>query len=385
MRATVSASLRRHRRPLLLLAGLAVLLAAVLVFLPQRPDLAGPEGPAQQASAGQGESSQPAPAKSQATAKAAVPTVTAPALALAEIPAAPPAPDLPPPLELSGPLVDPVIIEPNRTTAPQSAVVPPRPTWQRNAVAVSPAPGQPRIAIVLDDLGPARGATLSAIALPGPLTLAFLPYAEDLPALTAKARAAGHELIVHMPMEPIDLARNKPGPEALLTSLPPEELRRRLNWALDRFEGYVGINNHMGSAFTTDTEGLAVVMQALRERGLLFLDSRTIGRSKAEGLALAFGVPAAGRDVFLDNNAEDAAAIRAQLAEVERLARRNGQAIAIGHPHPATLAVLKDWLPEVQARGFVLVPVSDLVKVPGPARGQLSAKPSERLPGEGSR
>lgn len=243
------------------------------------------------------------------------------------------------------------------------------PEWQRNAVAVAVAPGQPRIAIVIDDLGPGRALARRAIGLPAPLTLAFLPYAEGLEALTAEARAAGHELLVHLPMEPLDLAHNNPGPNALMTGLDAAEIARRLAWSLDRFDGYVGINNHMGSAFTLDAAGLQVVMDELHRRGLLFLDSRTVGGSLAEAMALDADVPALGRDVFLDNEADAAAAIWAQLRLVERIARERGQAVAIGHPHPATLAVLAQWLPEVVARGFVLVPVSALVS--GPVSDQL--------------
>jgi polysaccharide deacetylase 2 family uncharacterized protein YibQ len=126
----------------------------------------------------------------------------------------------------------------------------------------------------------------------------------------------------------------------------------------------------MGSAFSTWEPGLAVVMQDLRDKGLLFLDSRTIGNSKAEGMALAYGVPAAGRDVFLDNDAHDGAAIWAQLRQAERVALKRGSAIAIGHPHPATLQALAAWIPEMQAKGFQLVPVSALVRE-DPAAGHV--------------
>jgi hypothetical protein len=252
--------------------------------------------------------------------------------------------------------------------APSLAEVP---QWQRNAVAVTFEPGRPRIAIVLDDLGPGRAAARRAIALPDPLTLAFLPYAEGLEALTAEARAAGHELLVHLPMEPIDLAHNNPGPNALMTALDAAEIERRLDWALARFEGYVGLNNHMGSAFSTHAAGLAVVMEQLHQRGLLFLDSRTVGGSLAEAMALGAGVPALGRDVFLDNDADNPAAVWAQLRLVERIARERGQAVAIGHPHPATLEALAAWLPELEAAGFALVPVSALVQQRQPHVAQV--------------
>lgn len=228
--------------------------------------------------------------------------------------------------------------------------------WRRHAVAVAPA-DLPMIAIVLDDLGLNRSAARRAIALPGPLTLAFMTYAEGLDGMSAEARAAGHELMVHMPMEPRD-RRHNPGPNALTTDAPPDELIRRLDWGLDRFDGYVGINNHMGSHFTAWGRGMATVMTQLKARGLLFLDSKTSGSGVPGRLAAELGVPFVERDVFLDNDPNDAAAIRRQLAEAEDIARRRGFAVAIGHPHTATLDALADWLPGLEERGFTLVPVS---------------------------
>ncbi len=243
------------------------------------------------------------------------------------------------------------------------------PAWRQFAVPVAPAEGRPRIAIVIDDLGPAQAASLRAAELPGPLTLALLPYADGLPALAAAAHAAGHELLVHMPMQPIDLAHNNPGPGALLIDLGEAELAARLEANLASFAGYVGINNHMGSAFSTYGPGLELVMARLKAGGLLFLDSRTIGNSQAERHALDAGVPALGRDVFLDNEPDDPAAIWAQLRLTEQIALKHGQAVAIGHPHAATLAALAAWLPELEARGFQLVPVSALAVEPTVAAG----------------
>src|SRR3546814_6705104 len=116
-------------------------------------------------------------------------------------------------------------------------------------------------------MGLNRSQSRRAIALPGPLTLSFLTYADDLPQQTAAARAAGHELMLHVPMEPMDSAV-PPGPEALLVSADDAELRRRLNWGLGRFEGFVGINNHMGSRFTRNEPGMSVVLAELHRRGL---------------------------------------------------------------------------------------------------------------------
>jgi len=119
----------------------------------------------------------------------------------------------------------------------------------------------------------------------------------------------------------------------------------------------------MGSKFTADPKGVGVVMAELGRRGLMFLDSRTTGRTVAARLARKAGVPVVERNVFLDN-VGDVAAVRARLAEVERVARRRGSAVAIGHPRDATLTALAGWLGDLERRGFVLVPVSALAHVP---------------------
>lgn len=162
--------------------------------------------------------------------------------------------------------------------------------------------------------------------------------------------------MLHLPMEPEDQAENL-GPDPLLTSLDAEALRRRARAMLDSIDGYVGVNNHMGSRFTTDEAAMALVLAEVRDRGLLFVDSRTAPNSVGERLANALGVPALRRDIFLDNEA-DGALIGAQLAALERHARDHGFAIAIAHPRPDTIAALADWLPGVAGRGFILVPIS---------------------------
>ena len=239
------------------------------------------------------------------------------------------------------------------------AAAEPVPAWRRHAVAAVLPEGRALIAIVIDDLGLNRAGTARAIDLPGPLTLAFLPYAEALPAQTARARAAGHELLMHQPMEPIDDDED-PGPYALMTGQDEAEILRRLRWGLDRFEGYVGVNNHMGSRFTTWAPGMRAVMGELGARGLLFLDSRTITNSLGDAMAQEAGVPHLRRHVFLDNDL-DVEAIEAQLRLTEEIARRDGYAIAIGHPQEATLAALEGWLPGLRERGFVLAPIAALV------------------------
>jgi polysaccharide deacetylase 2 family uncharacterized protein YibQ len=245
--------------------------------------------------------------------------------------------------------------------APQAPVVDQdEPAWLRFAVPPPALDGRAMVAVVLDDLGLDRRRTERAVALPGPLTLSFMTYAEELPRQTGLAHGAGHELLLHVPMEPLD-AHLDSGPNSLRSGLGTDEVLRRLRWGLDRFSGYVGINNHMGSRFTSDAAAMTPVIEELRARGLLFLDSRTAATTVGEMLARRQGVPTASRSVFLDDETS-APAIGDRLAELEQAARRKGAAIAIGHAHDATLAALAVWLPTLAARQLVLVPLTTIVR-----------------------
>jgi hypothetical protein len=234
-----------------------------------------------------------------------------------------------------------------------------RPLWQRNAVPFADTAGRPMIAIVIDDLGLNRRNADRVVRLPGPLTLAFMTYAADVAPQAQAARAAGHELLVHVPMAPENGGLTT-GPNALRPELPADELRRRIDWALSRFDGYVGLNNHMGSRFTADASGMSVLLEEVGRRGLLFLDSRTTAATVGGEMARRYGVPFAGRNIFLDNEVS-ADAVWVQLRKTEAVARRTGAAVAIGHPHDGTIAALARWLPTLEERGFALVPISRIV------------------------
>ncbi|MCR9175428.1 MAG: divergent polysaccharide deacetylase family protein [Alphaproteobacteria bacterium] len=246
------------------------------------------------------------------------------------------------------------------TPPPTELVDPGAVPWIRNAMAPVAANGRPMIAIVLDDLGVDRRRSGRAIDLPAPLTLAFLPYAGDVATQAARAHGRGHELLVHVPMQPHG-ADADPGPNALDMLLGEAEVRRRIAWNLKQFDGYVGMNNHMGSRFTESAPGASLVAEAVRARGLLLLDSVTSSRSVLGAGGQAAGVPTVERDVFLDNT-DSTEEVRKRLAQTEEVARNTGTAIAIGHPRDATLEVLAPWLADVQTRGFVLVPLTQVLR-----------------------
>jgi polysaccharide deacetylase 2 family uncharacterized protein YibQ len=218
---------------------------------------------------------------------------------------------------------------------------------------------RPLVAIVIDDVGIDRPRSKRAWELPGPLTMSFLPYAKDLRDQARAARARGHELFLHLPMEPT--GRADPGPNALLVSLSDAEIKQRTAAALDSFDGYVGVNNHMGSRFTTFRPGMETVLRQFKGRGLMFLDSRTTAQSVGDQVAQEMGVPSIVRHVFLDDD-ESLESVRRKLAEAEAVARRQGFVVAIGHPHEATLQALGEWLPGLQAKGMALAPASAVLR-----------------------
>lgn len=222
---------------------------------------------------------------------------------------------------------------------------------------------RPKLVIIIDDMGLARGYTQDIIDLPPPLTLAFLPYAERLEEFTIPAQEKGHELIIHVPMEPMNPDLDL-GPHGLRTNMQEENFKAVMrNHIFSAFGGYVGINNHMGSRLTQDTQAMGWVMEELGERGLFFVDSKTIAGSIAAKTAGQYDVPFAERDVFLDhyNTIE---AVREALHELELVAMREGVGIAIGHPKAHTVRALKEWIPDAAARGFEFVPVSAVIQKP---------------------
>lgn len=252
-------------------------------------------------------------------------------------------------------------VEPKVEIEPPAAIEPPTtPAWITHAVPAPPTDGKPMIVIVIDDLGVDRANAERMAQLPGPLTLAFMTYARDVEAQARAAQRRGHEIMLHMPMEPLDPTLDA-GPDVLRVDQPAERLRAQIAEDLSRLDFIVGVNNHMGSKFTRDPAGMALVMEGLKARGLFFLDSKTIADSIGSDAARAAGVPALDRDIFLDND-QGAGAIDQMLVALEAVARRQGYAIGIGHPHPATIEALARWLPSLEGKGLVLVPISAIVK-----------------------
>jgi hypothetical protein len=245
-------------------------------------------------------------------------------------------------------------------TAPARPAPPVLPPWRRYAVAPPPMDGRPAISIVIDDLGVTRVGTERSLALPGPVTLAWFPFAHDLPQQIGLATALGHETLLHMPMQSFSNSTAQTGPDPLRIDLLPEDNLTLLRAAITAVPAAVGLNNHMGSVATGNSALMTLVAGETHRQGMLFLDSVVIPHSQGLPCALEAGVPAAGNDLFLDP-IRQSCTVAQQLERVEQIARHRGYVIAIGHPHPKTLDGLAAWLPTVAERGFVLWPISTAI------------------------
>ena len=231
-----------------------------------------------------------------------------------------------------------------------------RPLWRINSVNTENLRPGPQIAIVIDDAGVDKLGTKHAIELAGPLTISFLTYATKLNEQVQNAISAGHEIMAHVPMEPFNKRLN-PGPNFLRVDDSDEEIRKNFKLALTKVPESVGINNHMGSRFTSNIRGVSLIMEELRLSGLLFLDSRTSEQTVIPKLARKYHVPYVTRNVFLDHE-PSLEFILAQLEVLEKLAKKQGYAVAIGHPRATTISALSQWLPAIAEKGLNLVPIS---------------------------
>jgi uncharacterized protein len=216
----------------------------------------------------------------------------------------------------------------------------------------------PRIAIVIGGLGISASGTADAFGkLPGPVSFAIAPYGIDLDKLADHARAENHEVLLQVPMEPFDYPDNDPGPQTLLTSLAADQNIDRLYWLMSRFQGYVGIANYMGARFTASEAAMAPVLREIAKRGLVYVDDGSSPRSVASQIAGSHVLPFAKTDLVLDAVPTPVEIDRA-LTRLEMTARDNGSAVGLATAQPATVARIAAWAKAVEARGFVLVPIS---------------------------
>ncbi len=220
----------------------------------------------------------------------------------------------------------------------------------------------PRIAVLIDGLGLSDGTTADAIkGLPAPFSVAYGAYGRNIQEWVVKARDAGHEVLLQIPLEPVDYPTNDPGPHTLLTTLPPEENMKRLQWLMSRFTGYVGVTNLMGGKFETAQNSLVPVLEELKARGLLYVDDGTVPTSTAGKISATLGLDYAMANVQIDALPAEGDIAKA-LTQLEALAKERGFAIGVASAKPATVKQLAQWAGQLQSKGFVLIPVSAAIR-----------------------
>ena len=222
----------------------------------------------------------------------------------------------------------------------------------------TPLSGRPLVAIIIDDMGYRQDTGKALLALDLPLSFAFLPFTPFSEKLQQEAQAKGSDILLHLPLEPMDPKWN-PGPGALTTAMDPETMEGLFREDLQAVPKAVGISNHMGSRFTANPRAMRTLLTIVRARNLFFLDSGTAPKSVAYDLAREMGVRAERRTVFLDND-QNPDKILAQLDLLIRLAGEHGQAVGIGHPYPATVEALRRYQTQLRTRAE-MVGISRLV------------------------
>jgi polysaccharide deacetylase 2 family uncharacterized protein YibQ len=216
----------------------------------------------------------------------------------------------------------------------------------------------PRLAIIIDDLGSDRAAAEAVFALGYPLTISVLPNHEHSMEIATEAHRRGFQVMLHLPMQSV--ANETPEAQELHPGMPASDVAALVDQFLKNVPDAAGVNNHQGSQATADAALMDELMPVLRDRRLFYVDSRTTAATVAYDTAQDFGVRSAFRNVpFLDDVTE-VAAVRKQLEVALRGAREKGEAVAIGHPHPATLRALREVLPQAKAQGVRLVPASEV-------------------------
>lgn len=218
-----------------------------------------------------------------------------------------------------------------------------------------------RLAIIIDDMGNSLSEARSLSAIKLPLTFAIIPgqrFDKDVASLAVTNKI---EIMIHIPMQSKEWPERRLESNGLLVGMKTEELQDRVAGFVQRFPDAKGVNNHMGSEFTEQSEKMLAVLQILKKNNLFFVDSITSSHSSGLKIAKQLGIKAAKRDVFLDNE-QERGYILGQLNQAVSHARKKGSAIAICHPHPTTIAALAAALPALADQGVKLVTVSELVK-----------------------
>ncbi|CCO24302.1 divergent polysaccharide deacetylase family protein [Maridesulfovibrio hydrothermalis] len=219
-------------------------------------------------------------------------------------------------------------------------------------------PDGPKMAIVIDDMGEDLAFARGLANLDVHVTFSIWPKSSHVKKTVALAKKHGNEIMIHLPMQPKGYPKVNPGSDALLVGMDSAVIYKRVRAAVSKIPSATGLNNHMGSLFTEDYAGMSAVMTELRRNKLFFLDSRTTPKSAGRKTARKAGVTMYERNIFLDN-VKDVGAIKYQLSKTAKIAKKTGQAIAIGHPNKETLQAIRQWVNENKGK-INIVPVEEL-------------------------
>ncbi|MBI5748156.1 MAG: divergent polysaccharide deacetylase family protein [Nitrospinae bacterium] len=217
-----------------------------------------------------------------------------------------------------------------------------------------------RVAIIIDDLGWNKESADALLNIDAPICFAILPHLPFSKIIADEAGLKHRDVLLHLPMEPYGYPHKDPGMKPLTDDMNKNDMEALIKDYISEIPHIVGINNHMGSKFTENERGMRYVMEILKDKNLFFVDSFTTPKSLAYQTAKASGVKTARRQVFLDNE-EDEEYIKGQIEKLITIARKDNNAIGIGHPHPQTINVLQKMVPLMKENGIEIVPVSELV------------------------
>lgn len=224
--------------------------------------------------------------------------------------------------------------------------------------------GVARVVIVLGGMGISQTSTQQAIQkLPPNVTLAFAPYGNSLKRWMEDSRRKGHELLLQIPMEPIDYPQNNPGRHTLLADANLQENIANLHWSMSRITNYVGVMNYLGNKLLSQPASLSPIFAEFSKRGLLFLEDGTVKNSVGQGVAIKELLPYARGHVLLDN-VRSRSAIAQKLVKLAEEAKRTGLAIGVGNAFPDTIDLVAQFAQQARQNGVEITPVSAIVKDP---------------------
>lgn len=216
-----------------------------------------------------------------------------------------------------------------------------------------------RIALIIDDFGAMMPGTMEMLSIDGPLTVAVLPYRSNTAKEAQLAKERGHQVILHLPMEPTN-PKTSPGPGAIMAGMEPSEVKELFNKAIAQVPQARGVNNHMGSKATEDRGVVTSILEEVKARNLFFVDSHTSPKSVVIPVANQLGVPAAENYLFIDN-IDQVDAVKKEIRSLAKIALTRGKIIGIGHVRVATAQAIGEMIPELESQGIRLVFVSELV------------------------